>query len=266
MALVTLDEVRNAIGSTESDSVVMDRVAAVSSLIERYCNRAFPKIVSSVAAISGDRISLTIPRHGMVAGTTVKIDSSTGEALDGEFVIESVSEHLITIESEADEDSLEGVRLSVRKRYEKTLATNGGDCLFIDPRPVVEIDSLELTDGAGGWAAVETTNYALANLEDGESVSGELVLITGNYPARRDGRTIPQGARVRFYAGSPWVQADIAKAAMSVIKNIEKQHRKAGLSSERYDYYSYQRFGASQLKELFGEVEHILASYRLTAI
>jgi hypothetical protein len=267
MALATLGEVRAAVGSTQSDSVLMDRLAGVSAAIERYCNRAFPKRVSAVAVASGV-LSLTIPRHGFMAGDVVVVKSSTANSsLDGTKTIASVvSEHVFTITTTLTEDEIEGLEITVRKRRESIRPTRGGRSMFLDPLPVSEVVSLSLSDGAQGWTLLETTEYDLAEKTDGLSTSGEVILYTKAFPSYRDGRIYPSGMKAVFVSGAAWVQPDIVQACLAVCKTIDKRQRSAGLSSESYDYYSYTRMTSTELKQLFGEVESTLTHYRITAV
>jgi hypothetical protein len=267
MALATLGEVRAAVGSTPSDSVLMDRLAGVSAGIERYCNRAFPKRVSAVA-VSGTDLSLTIPRHGFMAGDFVVLKSSTGnEDIDGTHEITSVaSEHVFTIDTTVTEDEIEGIEITARKRREAIRPTRGGRSMFLDPLPVSEVISLSLSDGAQGWTLLEATAYDLAEKTDGLSTSGEVMLYSKAFPSYRDGGVYPAGMKAVFVSGAAWVQPDIVQACIAVCKTIDKRQRSAGLSSESYDYYSYTRMTSTELKQLFGEVESTLTHYRITAV
>lgn len=269
MSLITLDELRNAVGKSPSDRVLMDRIAGVSAAIERYCNRAFAKRVSGVAVDTAGVLSLTIPRHGIEPGATIVVKTSTGvSALDGNRTALTTgrTEHVLTIASALTENDLEGVEITVRQRRELIRPTRGGRTLFLDPLPIAEVNAVSLADGSGGWEALESTGYSLSETRDGLSLIGELMLTDRYFLTSVSGGVYPSGAKVTFVSGAAWVQSDIAQACLAVCKTIDKRQRSAGLSSERYDYYSYTRLGSAELKELFGEVESTLIHYRITAV
>jgi hypothetical protein len=174
---------------------------------------------------------------------------------------------------DSDAVSESAIELSVRPVRTVTLQTRGGSSIFLDPRPLSEVLTLELGHGDGTFAdPLLPTQYGMGDITGGMSLTGELVLYSQSFRRRvgdyRGGQYVNAGARVTYVSGEEVAPPDLVYACGRAMATVWSRSRKknADFKSERYDYYSYSRMAAGELAELFGEVESIIRSYRLAVI
>lgn len=275
MSILTVDEIHALCPNARSERELFDFAAGITAAFERACNRVIAKRVSNATAADGTATAI-IPRHGWRVGQEIKVTAVNADShWEGLTEVASVTGwDQITFAIDSEEETETATEITIRPVRQSILQTRGTQSLFLDPRPLAEIVSVELGEGDGTYqTALETTKYALGDIVDGVSLTGELVLYDGLFPERlggtyRQGKYINAGARVSFISGEPVPPSDLIYGArMAMKKTWERKDKKnSDLQSESYDYYSYSRMGADQLAALFGELESIIKSHRIAVI
>jgi hypothetical protein len=274
VSILTVDEIHAVCPNAKSQRDLFDFAAGITAALERACNRTFAKRISNATAINGT-VTATIPRHGFKVGQRIAVAAiNAAPHFEGLMEVASVSgwdQFTFGIDSQLASEA--AIELSVRPVREVVMQTRGGQAVFLDPRPVAEVVSVEIGEGGGTFAApLGASKYALGDLIDGVSFTGELVLYEQRFPERRgtfkDGRWATAGARISYVSGEPNAPSDIIYGAKRAMKSVwdRKDRKNADFQSESYDYYSYSRMGADQLAALFGELESIIQSHRVAVI
>lgn len=272
VSLLTSAELVSLLPGMTSERERFDLAAGMSAALERATNRVFAKRVS-LAVTEEDFTEITIPRHGWAAGDRIRLFALDPESdWDGIFQIASVTgpdRFKISLTPETPLSA--SGEVTARRVQRAEVSTSGGSRLFLHPRPVAEVVSVQLMNHLGGYEdPLESNLVVLADTTQGVSLSGEVVLRGIRLPENRsgsyrDGRSVAGGALVEFVAGEPIVPADLIHAAKQAIQEVPKRQKRGGKSSERYDYYSYSMMSAAELSEYFGELHSIIRSLRLAA-
>ena len=272
MSILTSTELIHLLPKVTSDRERFDLGAGMSRALERACNRAFAKRVSAASTDTGVT-TVTIPRHGFAVDDELRFYSpNTASNWNGTFTITAVvGVDDFTITLTPDSAISAAGELTVRPIREMILPTNGGHSFFVDPRPVAEVVSVELSTLDHTWAdPLESVNVFLADIVRGLSFTGEVFVKDKTLPRRagtyRYGGEFPRGVRCKFISGEPIVPQDVVHAAKVAVKNLVKRSEGNAKQSESYDYYSYTTMDSSQLSKLFGELEALIRSYRLPVV
>lgn len=274
MSILTVDEMWAACPEAKSERELYDFASGVCVALERATNRAIARRAVNATAASGVA-TVTVPRHGWRTGQSVRVVALNADAFwDGVFVIigtPDVDTLTFAITGVASPDA--AIELSLRPVRVATLQTRGGSSLFLDPRPLGEVLSVELGAGDGTFSdPLLATQHGLGDVIGGVSLTGELVLYSQTFPERvgdyRGGRYVNAGVRVAYVSGEEVAPPDLVYACGRAMATVWSRSRKknADFKSESYDYYSYSRMSRGELAELFGEVESIIFSYRLAVI
>lgn len=271
MSILTVDEIHAVCRDPQSERELFDFASGITAALEKACNRVFAKRCSNATAATGTA-SATIPRHGLKVGQSIAVAAiNAASHWDGITTVASVTGFDdFTFEIDSELASETAIEISIRPVRSEIKQTNGGSILMLHPRPVGQVTSVEVGKGDGTFdTALATAKYMLGDVTDGASYSGELVLFEGAFPTRtgsyRGGDHQVAGVRVGYVCGEPVVPPDLVYGAQRAMKSVwEKRLKKnTDLQSESYDYYSYSRMGAEQLRDLFGEFESIIRSHRL---
>lgn len=274
MSILTVDEMWAACPGAKSERELFDFASGVCVALERATNRVIARRAINATAASGVA-TVTVPRHGWRTGQSVRVVAlNAAEHWDGVFVITGTPDvDSLTFAIESEEVSESAIELSLRPVRTATLQTRGGSSLFLDPRPLAEVLTIELGVGDGTFDdPLLATDHGLGDVTGGVSLSGELVLYSRNFPERkgdyRGGRYVNAGVRVTYVCGEDVAPPDLVYACGRAMATVWARSRKknADFKSESYDYYSYSRMSRGELAELFGEVESIILSYRLAVI
>jgi len=295
MSLLTLTELWSEVPDANSDRELFDLAAGLSQSIARLCNRAIAMRASEAASVDGVA-TIKVPRHSLSVGQSVSLYSvSDPENWSGVFEVTSVGcidtftvtlvdheeppEETITLEHQGE--------LTVRPVIDAVLPTNGGSSIFLDPRPVAEVLSVELGQSDGTFAdPLELEDFGLSEVKQGVSFTGELTLFSGSFPCRsstprsrgflsgglpaggsfRNGYAMPRGARIRYVSGEPLVPSDLIYACRKLVSAIRKRAKRGDMKSMSYDYFSYTRMSGDELAGLVGEAESIIQSHRLAVM
>jgi hypothetical protein len=230
----------------------------------------FPQQVDSVVG-DGETATLTVYRHGLVAGDKVYLSSPYGGTdldLAPATVLAtglSVDEFQITVDGVTVESSV-CPDLTIRKVLTHVGRTRGERETFVPWRPLADVVSLSTLNYAGEWVESTATTYTIAGgVDGGLSLTGEVALLSGTLPCGLNGeRWHPKGVKVEYVAGEavlpPRAEYFLSKAISSVYARLTA----SGLQSEGIDYYSYSRQSSSEVGKLFGEADAILRQLRIT--
>lgn len=274
MSIITVEEIHALCPDARSDRDLYDFAAGITQAFERACNRVIARRVSNATAAEGVATAI-IPRHGWRVGQEIRVAAiNAASHWDGLTEVASVSGwDQITFEIDSELESETATEITIRPVREAVLQTRGTQSVFLDPRPLAEIISVELGKGDGTYETeLDADTYALGDIVDGVSFTGELVLYDDTFPERlgnyRRGGYINAGARIKYISGEPIPPNDLIYGARRAMKTTweQKDKKNSNLQSESYDYYSYSRMGADQLAGLFGELESIIKSHRIAVI
>lgn len=274
MSILTVEEIHAACPNARSERELFDFAAGITAAFERACNRAIAKRVSNATAQNGTATA-TIPRHGWRVGQQIVVTAINADAhWEGITEVTSVSGwDVITFQIDSEAESETATEITIRPVRSSVFQTRGTQSLFLDPRPLADVVSVELGKGDGTYeTALDASTYALGDLVDGVSLTGELVLYGRRFPERRgtyrQGGYINAGARVAYVSGEPIPPSDLIYGARKAIKTQweRKDKKNADLQSESYDYYSYSRMSTEQLAAMFGELESIIRSHKIAVI
>ena len=271
MSLLTASELHGLLPKAPSPRGLYDLGAGVTVALERATNRVFAKRVSEFSW-ADNVATLRVLRHGFRVGQEVRVlDTAGTNAWDGVFEVATmVDADRFTVALEAESQPVVIDELTVRPVREMVVPTEGGHDIFIHPRPVAELRSLEIGKREGGFNdPLESDRYLMPDLFEEVSVSGQVMLIGSRFPILRDGaiRTVPMpnGCRVKYVSGEIYPPADIIWACKEVLKEMGAT-KKNDKKSFSYDYYSYTRMSGTEMAELFGNVQSVIRNYRLAAV
>lgn len=270
MALLTIGEVTEKLGDNAptTDQQTGDMIAGVTNLIARMTNRTLAMRVSH-ARINGNTLELTVPGHRTFPGEMVALRSDVApNPLNGLFQVTSITRHKIDLDlgdvvvPEAD---LNGQSFLVRKVQRETHVNGRTGTIFVANLPLAEVVSVSYSDGNGNWLPLDESGYEVISGTNGLSLSGEIAL--RGRPFWSGGRPCwTEPARVEYVAGEPYVLWDLVDAALTVLVESQRGAVKSGMQSERYDYYSYSRLGADELKKLLGSAANAIDAMKLPVI
>lgn len=270
-----------AAGDTSVDAQLDQWIAQASRAVRTYLGQYVGAMLSSVSVASPGVI--TCPGHGLATGDVIVVaHSTTTPSLDGTQTVTRLSDDTFHVGVNVSSAGTAGTGTFTRQ-YTEFCEGTGGRTFGVRERPVQEIVSLWLDDGAaygeadGAFAAetllVAGTDYNL--VRDGsfaESGKSGLVVRVGGVwprPGERRGAALSNFAgrangnlKVTYVAGYVAIPPDLALAVHQLVAQIRRASA-LGIApaSESYDYYRYTLAPRGGTDDL-GQVRQLLARYR----
>jgi hypothetical protein len=238
-------------------------MAGMAEVISSYCNRVFASLVSCIEADAVNWV-VTIPFHGFEVGSQVKF-SSSGDYTETLEIIDRTT-HTFTVANVIEQVDVDLMLsdpewVSVRPVRTMTLSTNGYDRIALFPRPVAEVVSLTI-DGV----TIDPSEYGLADIDNGLSFIGEVVLGSSCYPEKGDRDRQTAGATVEFVSGEAFPPIALQSAMLYVLKVQPTRQGQAAYQSQSMEYYSYSKMSGADVGSLLGESEFAIKRFRLPTI
>jgi hypothetical protein len=264
---VKLSEAKAAIGGDVSDESAISIAAGISESLSKACNRVFPRLVESIA-ISGSRAVVTSYWHGLHPGDRIRVNTMAGGTpLDiGDVTVGPGGYSRDTFEIETNASAFDPAiagTITFRKVRMQVFRTRGEPSVFVPWRPLESVLKLEVRSSSDVWEEVPADEFAISGEHDGLSLTGEVERIGKAFPCGRDNAAVPNGARVTYVAGDPFVSPDILYATINLIAAATDRNKRAEFQSQSYDYYSYSRMSSSEIGKLFGEADRIVMEYKI---
>ena len=275
MALSTLAALKThlGIGDTTEDAPLTAWLAAASMAIRDHCGpRSLYGMLGAIAV--GNPAAVTCPGHGLETGDVISIvGSGTTPSLDGPQTVTVVDPFTFTVPVNVTATSGNPNAAGVfARQYTEYYGGNGTKYLRLAQVPVQSVTNLWLDPGgyygdpatafASTTQLTEGTDFALVrdnNAASDCSHSGLVVRIGGGIWPRPAVRTEGLLARsrmsadgnlkVEYVAGYTRVLSNVQLACHEFVGQLRRSAATGAhgpLTSERYDYYSYQRDPATE--------------------
>jgi hypothetical protein len=279
MAAIQLEHFRSI--TKVSDSVLSrsEAIAAIkgaTAFANRLTGRCWGHAIESSVSNGSGGAKVQVFGHGLGVATQVRLSNAGSSLLNGIKTVTAI-----------DPDTLSIASCNISESYETgwmqpqfvTSTQAIGETVRLYPSPVVAIGEVRARVGAlsseGAYpdtTIVDPTNYFLDVDGQGMNWGGELELAPGvvsdrwkrvrgymNPVKQRNKKTI----RVTFYAGcTNGVPEDVAVAIAGIAKTMSEDQT-GEFNSENYDYYSYSRLSAEEIRKLPTSAVATLLRYRV---
>jgi len=229
----------------------------------------FPHIIESIVA-DETNATITAYRHGLKAGDKVRLTTEAGGTdidLDSATVLsDGLTRDVFKVACTITQGDATAVsRASVRPVRVAQHRTCGGESVFVDWRPLVDVVSLSVPDGQGGWTAKLATEYEISgDTGDGVSLTGEIVLLYDSF-SRGTGtnKHRANGVRIEYVSGESFLVPTAKYVFTKCLGTISDRLLQSGIQSESMEYYSYTRSAADGAGVLIGEFDGLLNQLRI---
>lgn len=278
MAAIRLEQFRSITGVSEeilSRSSAIAAIKAATSFANRLSGRCWGHAIESVVSDGSGGAKIQVYGHNSLA-SKVHLTGTGIAGLSGIKTVTKIDADTLGVASVAVSESSETGWLQPQFISSNQVM---GDTIRLQPSPVVAIDEVRARVGplstAGAYpdsTIVDPTQYFLDTDAQGMNWAGELELAPGVNSVRykrvrgymspirqNDKKTV----RVTYYAGcAAGVPEDVAMAIAGIAKTVAGDQT-GEFQSENYDYYSYSRLSAEEIRMLPTSAVATLLRYRV---
>lgn len=263
MAAIRLEEFRLRTGITESQlarNLAVAKLSTASWIASNLASRTWGHAIESAVASGGD-VHLKVYRHNLPASGKVWVSGLGVVGLTGAVSYTSLDVDTIRVASVTLASTIEGKGwLSPQFIVDESVLER---MIRVTKTPVAAIEEIRLRDsdwasnGAFPSGSIISSSDYYAPMDGQESWAGEIELSTAVRTTeyqRRPGMVKPvkvrsrRTARVVYYAGCvSGVPDDVADAIAAICKEMATDPLGA-FASESYDYYSYSKLSAAEIR------------------